>query len=165
MAPVHWVPLESNPEVLTRFARALGLPRALAFSDVWSPELLDLVPAPRHAVLLLFPLTPRILAAAAAQPPPPAPPAHPPYFCKQTIGNACGTIALLHAALNAPAPFEEGSFLARFAESTRDLTPEQRAAALEESPGLDAVHGQFAQVRRAAPRVCRAVAASVAGSV
>lgn len=151
----QWIPLESNPDVLTRFGHALGLSPQLTFSDVWSLDLLDMVPTPRYAVLLLFPLTPKLRTAADSLPSDASFPTSAPYFVRQTIGNACGTIALLHAALNvssgAPA-CSEGSFLARFAERTKDLTAEQRADALVEDEGLDAVHGQFAvQGQTAAP--------------
>jgi len=153
MAPKHWIPLESNPEILTKFGHALGLSPLLTFADVWSIELLAMVPAPRYAVMLLYPLTEKVLSAAAAQEKPEAIDSSKkqPYFCKQTIGNACGTIALLHAALNAnsPAtPLVEGSFLEQFCSKTADMTPQQRAAALHDDASLDSVHEKFAQVWR-----------------
>lgn len=146
----QWIPLEANPEVLTKFGHALGLPHIVSFTDVWSLELLDVVPAPRHAVLLLFPITTRITSATATTSPNPTPAAADgqkiPFFCKQTIANACGTIALLHAAVNAGVPLIEDSFLHSFVNRTRDMTPALRAAALQNDTVLDAVHGQFAQV-------------------
>lgn len=153
----QWVPLESNPAVLTKFSHALGLPDAWAFSDVWSPdpEMLAFVPAPRAAVLCLYPLTPPILAAdaarAAAAPPPPAGAA--PVFCGQKIGNACGTIALLHAVLNAGAAVApaEGSFFAEFAARTKGMDGDARADALVADPALDAVHAEFAAQGQTAP--------------
>lgn len=146
MAPKQWVPLESNPDVLTRFGHALGLPSSLSFTDVWGLDLLDIVPAPRHAVLLLFPLTPRINERSATLEVD-ADDTDIPFFCKQTISNACGTIALLHAALNAPTELEPASFLHAFRKRTEAMTPDQRAAALHEDTQLDEVHGTFAQVR------------------
>lgn len=152
MSEKQWIPLESNPEVLTRFAHALGLSSLLTFTDVWSLDLIDVVPAPCHAVLLLLPLTDKILSI------PRIPPSSKrfPYFCKQTIGNACGTIAVLHAVLNSQhsaAPLVQDSFLARFYARTLDMTPEQRAEALQADDGLDAVHDEFAQMGQTdAPR-------------
>merc|ERR1719198_1258357 len=47
---VNWVPLESNPEMFTHFARHIGLPEAWSFVDVLGvdPELLkpEMVPRP-----------------------------------------------------------------------------------------------------------------------
>lgn len=156
MAEKQWIPLESNPDVLTRFGHALGLSPLLSFADVWSLDLLDMVPSPRYAVLLLFPLTEKLLSAPGSLPTSAADNGSlQPYFARQTIGNACGTIALLHAALNtcAPAaPMVADSFLSSFAARTAEMTPAGRAAALVEDDGLDAVHGKFAgQGQTAAP--------------
>lgn len=152
----QWVPLESNPQVLTGFAHALGLSPLLSFSDVFSLDLLDMVPKPRFAVLLLFPLTPKIREYQGdLKPKLPSPSADQPYFCRQSIGNACGTIALIHAALNLDlqvVPLTEGGFLQRFLEETEGKDAEQRANALNCDEGLDKVHGKFAaQGQTAAP--------------
>lgn len=151
MATKAWIPLESNPEVLTRFGHRLGLNALLQFSDVWGLDLLNMVPSPRYAVLLLFPLTPTLVAATSkdeALPSSASSQTTSPFFCRQTIGNACGTIALLHAAINGETsmlPLVKGSFLSNFANSTRNLSPIERASALERDDMLDQVHEQFAQ--------------------
>lgn len=149
MTERQWIPLESNPEVLTKFGRALGLPESVSFEDVWSLDLLDMVPAPRHAVLLLFPITDRLQGAgehSSGNQSTTTDSLGTPFFCKQTIPNACGTIALLHAAINSPISLDDGSFLNLFLERTKDLSPDERAAALQSDSTLDAVHEQFAQV-------------------
>lgn len=146
----NWVPLESNPEVLTRFAHFLGLPMTWGFSDVWScdPDLLAMVPSPRLAVLFLFPLTRSIVEASQRrQAPPVESSSAAPYFCRQTIRNACGTIALLHASLNADSElvqYPSGSFFADFLARTRDLSPQDRAELLHEEKSLDEAHATFA---------------------
>lgn len=159
---MQWVPLESNPEVLTTFARALGASKGCQFSDVWSPEpdLLALVPSKRYAVIFLFPLTERMLAAEASgdtttDEASGTPDVSPPFFCKQTIGNACGTIALIHSVLNAchgGLPIEQGSFFQEFQQETQSMSPSERASALEASKSLRGVHSTFAnQGQTAAP--------------
>ena len=65
---------------------------------------------------------------------------------KQTIGNACGTIGLLHCVTNAEHALrlEDGSFMHRFLEDTKGLTPEERGKYLEEppkgAPSIEAFH-------------------------
>lgn len=147
----NWVPLESNPDVLTRFARALGLPDGWCFSDVWSPDpdVLAFVPAPRHAVVFLFPLSPAILekdAERAKSAVAPSADAPAPYFCRQTIGNACGTIALLHSVVNAAdaLALRTGSFFEQFFALTKDMSATERAAALESDESLNNAHAEFA---------------------
>ncbi|EUC67136.1 ubiquitin carboxyl-terminal hydrolase [Rhizoctonia solani AG-3 Rhs1AP] len=99
-----WIPLESNPE----WSGKLGLTTKVHdFSDVYGldPELLELVPSPSKAVVLLFPITDateqkrkeddeRLEKEGQPDIDPTL------IFIKQTISNACGTIGLLHAILN-----------------------------------------------------------------
>lgn len=150
----QWVPLESNPYILTRFGRALGLPPDVSFVDVWSLDLLDIVPQPCHAVILLYPLTePLLNAGQSNQQRQQEGEQSLPYFCKQTISNACGTIALLHAALNATdLTLTKNSFLDDFRNQTLSMSPDERAALLNESSSLDTVHCQFANVGHVASR-------------
>ncbi|XP_058084931.1 ubiquitin carboxyl-terminal hydrolase 3 isoform X2 [Magnolia sinica] len=64
------------------------------------------------------------------------------YFLKQTVGNACGTIGLLHAVGNVTSEIKllEGSYLDRFFKSTAKMDPLERAAFLEKDRELEAAH-------------------------
>mmetsp|Transcript_24293 Transcript_24293/g.59210 ORF Transcript_24293/g.59210 Transcript_24293/m.59210 type:complete len:231 (+) Transcript_24293:60-752(+) len=141
----QWVPLESNPQVLTEFSRALGVPAPIGFSDVFSTELLEMVPRPSLAVLLLFPLTPAL--SDLSGPTSDNAQQSQPYFMRQIVSNACGTIALIHAIANCAdtVPLEPGKFFASFLEATKDKDPMQRAGALAEDDALDATHAEFAR--------------------
>lgn len=58
------------------------------------------------------------------------------YYMKQTISNACGTIALLHAVANNEdrLDIKSDSVLKRFLDLTRGLSPEERGKQLERNP-------------------------------
>ncbi|AIN98885.1 ubiquitin carboxyl-terminal hydrolase, putative [Leishmania panamensis] len=104
-----WFPLESNPAVMNRYLSALGITEAkLQFVDVYgmSDDLLEMVPSPVHAVLLVYPTCEatekRIAEQQAAQAEEIAALCrlHRVFFTQQCVPNACGTIAIMHALLN-----------------------------------------------------------------
>ncbi|KAK4134351.1 ubiquitin carboxyl-terminal hydrolase isozyme L1 [Trichocladium antarcticum] len=106
-----FIPLEANPELLTSLLHTLGLSPALAIHDVYSltdPSLLAFVPRPALALLLVFPISAvyesHRLAEDALQPEYAGRgPREPVAWYRQTIRNACGLLALLHAVSNGPA--------------------------------------------------------------
>lgn len=53
-----FIPLESDPVIMTTLLRKIGLNDDLEFHDVYGlqPDLLDFIPKPIYAVLLLFPV-------------------------------------------------------------------------------------------------------------
>ena len=195
-----WLPIESNPGVMTAYARKLGLPSSLGFHDILSTEAwaLEMVPQPVLAALMLFPIkeaseahrveeAARVAAGGLAAPPPqlyyckqtvscwPAgcalarwslrhellvwgrlrcgcPPMHTPPFCALSslsqVGNACGTIGILHAVANASTltgggiELGSGSWFDRFLRRTLTLDPDARATALETDVEVEAEHGE-----------------------
>ena len=115
-------------------------------TDAWA---LDMVPQPVVGVLMLFPIKEsteefrqaehdRILAEGQVA-------SENTFYMKQTVGNACGTVGILHALLNAKnlhesVSFEPGSYLETFAANTRGLSPDERATYLEEDEELEESH-------------------------
>jgi len=58
MSGIRWKPLESNPEVMTKYSHELGAKKG-EWVDVYAfdDESLSFLPRPIEAVMLLFPIT------------------------------------------------------------------------------------------------------------
>jgi ubiquitin carboxyl-terminal hydrolase L3 len=95
----------------------LGLSKTLAFHDVFSidePSLLEFVPRPAHALLLIFPVSEIYEKARLEEDTDKevyngSGPNEPVIWYRQTIGNACGLIGLLHAVSNGEARSQIGT--------------------------------------------------------
>ncbi|THV04483.1 peptidase C12, ubiquitin carboxyl-terminal hydrolase 1 [Dendrothele bispora CBS 962.96] len=152
MTASRWIPLENNPEVLNSWAYKAGLVSSdSGFSDIYGfdDELLGMVPRPVKAVLLLFPISSafeerrkeedqKIIDEGSLNDKGVV------LWIKQTISNACGTIGLLHALLNADVSLDPDSPLAKFAKECKDKTPEERAKFLETTPLFASIHAEAA---------------------
>jgi len=135
---------------MNQLSYALGLSSTLAFHDVYSltdPTLLSFLSRPALALLFVFPATPAYLAAyneeQATIPTYRGSGANEPViWFKQTIGNACGLIGLLHCVCNGVEreSITSGSELDRLLEQAIPLTPDRRAKVLEDSDALEAAH-------------------------
>lgn len=161
-----WLPLEANPQVMEDFLRPLGFPPAAGFHDVYGldDELLAMVPQPVLALLLLFPADnehealkkeeeEKVRQRGQSVSPDV-------WFTLQTVGNACGTIGLLHAVANNADGLRlaPGSYLHRFLQKTRDMQPTERAKYLEEDNELEEAHSTAAtEGDTAAPQISDAV--------
>lgn len=143
---MRWKPLEANPEVLNDFSSSIGVKdERFSFQDVFGldPELLMMVPTPVIAVIVLYPLTE---ATEAIQPGQMETVPNDLFYMKQTIGNACGTIAVLHCLGNnvKRMRIEDGSFLDRFLKNSASMSPEERGKLLEAQEDLEAAHATAA---------------------
>ena len=146
----RWFPLESNPQLINDYVQKLGFDTSLyEFCDVFSTEdwALDMIPQPVAAVLMLYPLTDKqekatgddVVASDEDQ--------KDIWFMKQRIGNACGTIGLLHTLMNAPEPlriFAPGSWLANFKKDTEEAEkdPVKKAELLESDNKIAKMHDE-----------------------
>lgn len=132
----------------------LGLSPALGFHDVFSiddPDLLAFVPRPAYALLLVFPVSDTYEKFRHEEDA-----SKPDYegsgegeevvWYKQTIGNACGLIGLLHGVSNGPArqQVQGGSELDKLIKKAVPLKPTQRAGLLEETEALETAHQEAA---------------------
>lgn len=165
----RWFPLESNPQLMNDYVAKLGFDTTqYQFCDVYSCEdwALDMVPQPVAAVILLYPLNEKqhaaspqqqqqqqqqdqqLAAAVAVEEQQQQFLNHNNiWFTKQRIGNACGTIGILHALQNAPmaykAAIQPDSWLHKFAADTPvDMDPIQKAQRLETDAHIATWHDQ-----------------------
>uniref|UniRef100_A0A1I8G944 Ubiquitin carboxyl-terminal hydrolase n=1 Tax=Macrostomum lignano TaxID=282301 RepID=A0A1I8G944_9PLAT len=126
-------PLHFFKQVLNKYAHSLGLSTQWNFMDVFSldKELLDMLPKPVACLLFIYPITDKSEAAPIGEKLPAS--TEGVYFMKQTVSNACGTVALLHAIANKrdQLQIEKDSTLDKFFAKTKDSTPEERAKIME----------------------------------
>ncbi|KAM6499043.1 cysteine proteinase [Amanita muscaria] len=149
----RWIPLESNPEVFNEWAQKSGLATSqVCFHDVYGleEELLELVPKPAKAVILLFPLDGAIKEQRQKEDEELSKQDQPLVdktilWIKQTISNACGTMALLHAIANTNVTIAPESALAKFIEHCKGKTPLERAHLLETTPLFTEIHAELAE--------------------
>ena len=128
----------------------LGLSSQLQFHDVFSiddPDLLAFVPRPAYALLLVFPVNDTYEKFRHEEDQERADydgsgDGEEVIWYKQTIGNACGLIGLLHGVSNGPARhhIQSGSDLAALIERAVPLKPSQRAELLENTDALETAH-------------------------
>ncbi|KAI0533517.1 ubiquitin C-terminal hydrolase L3 [Xylaria digitata] len=159
----YFIPLESNPELFTELIHELGMSRRLAFHDLLtlSPadaDLLASVPRPALALILVIPAPEGYTARLRDEEKDVAPhdkkgDEEDVMFYHQTIGNACGLYATLHAVSNgdARAFVEPNSHIARLIEHCTPLCSAQRIEALESDAQLAAAHASVASRGNTAP--------------
>lgn len=153
MSSKHWFPLESNPTVMNDYITKLGVDiKEYSFYDVYSTEdwAMDMIVKPVVAVLMLFPVkesseeyariekenidrSGQILSSNI-------------FYMKQTIGNACGTIGLIHAIGNArnALSIQEGSYLDKLFKDTQGMSPDEIALYLENDTNIENIHSSAA---------------------
>jgi len=151
--PGRWFPLESNPPLLNSYISDLGFDTdQFQFVDVFSTEswALEMVPQPVAAVIMLYPISPPQEAHRATENTDVIPKqqvSDKVWYIKQRIGNACGTIGILHALGNLSVKdagdtlIKKGSWLDRFYSGCpRSLSPTEKASILESDKDIETMH-------------------------
>ena len=144
-----FIPLENNPEVFSGLIHDLGVSPELSFYDVYSldePVLLALVPRPVHALIFIAPSNvyyrlhsegkPKDLTYEATGDEQPV------IWWKQTIGHACGLMALIHSIANGTAReyVQPNSLVAKLIHESLPHKPLPRAKVLYDSMELEKAH-------------------------
>ena len=134
----------------------LGLSDDLEFYDVYSldgPELLSHIPRPAHALLVIIPLTKpwdeeRKAEDATREDYAGFGDKEPVIWFKQTIGNACGSIGLLHSVINGPAKGHvlPGSDLDKIRRDAIPRNMKDRAQMLYDSEPFEAAHKSVVEI-------------------
>ena len=150
---VRWVPMESNPDVWNSFLTSLGVESKWRFTDVWGldPEMLAMVPQPVAAVILLYPISEntekfgreKVASSGAIS--------DEVFFMKQTVGNACGTVGIVHSLLNNTNRIDVGDTLKTFYSRCDGVSYDDRAKLLEESDAIASKHQSAAETGQTAP--------------
>ncbi|KAG4305496.1 hypothetical protein PORY_001052 [Pneumocystis oryctolagi] len=144
-----WVPIECDPLILTQYLWELGISKDLKFYEIFSLDdsyISEFVSRPVYSLVFVFPvielnkndnLGPKTLFIKNNQNI---------LWCKQTINNSCGTIALLHASCNGDARnfIVPGSLLSNILNEIQDLDIFSRSKFIESSLQLEAIHAKFA---------------------
>lgn len=151
-----FIPLENNPDVFTHLVQDLGASSALGFYDVYSidePSLLAMIPHPAYALIFItpaevyhkrkrtdFPLgvtdkhdLPTYKGSGVTEPV---------IWYKQTIGNTCGLLALLHSVSNGEARSYvlPGSDLDILINTAVPFKQKERSQLLYDSAELERAH-------------------------
>lgn len=134
---------------MSDFLYNMGLQKDWGVVDVigFDAELLQFLPQPVGAVILLYPVSKVQSSGDGIEPVPEGV-----YFMKQTIGNACGTIALLHSVANCLdlLSLAPDSSLSKFFAKTAVMNPEERGRELESSSQIAETHASSAHAGQTA---------------
>lgn len=148
---IKWSALESCPATMNKFLDNLGVPKEWRISDIpsFNDELLYLVPRPLLAVLLLFPFSKEDDKYCKDQDDHANNKCEKPnldlYFMRQTISNACGTVALIHAIANNFDKLSKSmvpeALIKRFIDATQSMSPNEKAQELKSNEEIaEALH-------------------------
>lgn len=146
---------------MNQLGSKLGMSSDLAFYDIWSlddPDLLSLIPRPVLALLVIIPFTPawgkdRDDEDADKEYYKGSGPDEAVIWFQQTIGNACGSIGLLHCTLNGDAAHHviPGSDLDKIRQAALPLKMEERANMLYNNMTFEKAHKSCEQLGDTAP--------------
>lgn len=68
------------------------------------------------------------------------------FFLKQTVENACGSVALLHVLGNNMATVSPGSLMDKFYSAVKDQSHDEKGSALEKDAQICALHASYSSI-------------------
>jgi len=152
------IPLESNPDVMNKYLKQLGVSSNYDLVDVYGldDDVLNTIPEPK-AVIMLFPISEAYEAhrkkedESFGEKKPTIPENL--FFMRQYVNNSCGTMALIHAIFNnlSVSQFKDESVMKNFYEKVKALSPEERGHLLEQNSDFINIHQSIANEGQTAP--------------
>ncbi|EAX95103.1 Clan CA, family C12, ubiquitin hydrolase-like cysteine peptidase [Trichomonas vaginalis G3] len=138
-------PLSNDPEILTEYTVNLGVdPDTFTFAEVFSldPEYISLYPPNPKSLIFLYPYGKKDGPLERRHQGDPPNTGKEPFYLKQTLDNACGTIAIIHSIANNLDSFKlkRDSWIENFINDNKDKTPEERGKALEQDDEVQDAH-------------------------
>ena len=132
---MKWLPLESDPDLLNTYCSDINSGLNAQFVDVYGfdDELLEMVPEPVKALMFLFPVDIRSKEHTEFK--------GKCWFAKQTINNACGTVAVIHALANTG--LAQGK-VKQYIDETKNASALERGKKLESAKFIEEAHKQTA---------------------
>lgn len=142
-----WCDIESDPAVFTELLHAYGA-TSVQVDELWALDPAAWEPLPTiHGLIFLFKYESEESGAGAepgiASVSPPAPDSSALWFSKQTVSNACATIAMLHVLFNTG--IRVSGELEEFKQFTAALPADLRGDALGSSDVIRTAHNSFAR--------------------
>eukprot|EP01029_Cantina_marsupialis_P028058 TRINITY_DN774419_c0_g1_i1.p1 TRINITY_DN774419_c0_g1~~TRINITY_DN774419_c0_g1_i1.p1 ORF type:complete len:364 (-),score=129.83 TRINITY_DN774419_c0_g1_i1:159-1211(-) len=134
----NWCTIESDPGVFSELIAKAGVKNVLVEELVSLDEEFTKKLGKTHGLVFLF----KYLNESDSREVVPFVPGL--FFAKQTISNACGTLALLQILMNADG-VELGEELQNFKDFTGELPPEMKGHALDECEIIKTAHNSFAK--------------------
>lgn len=138
MGKLEWIPMESNPQVMNSFLHKVGVKPHIQVVDVFGfdEELLNMIEGQVEGLLLCYPLRGQAQGTVDEDAKEKL------YFMRQTIRNACATMALVHLLANRckDEDFEPNSHLKEFINESSKLEPEDKAGKFENCQGIATAH-------------------------
>lgn len=138
MGKLEWIPMESNPEVMNSFFRQVGVKPNINVVDIlgFDDELLQMVEGKVEGILLCYPMVGQTCTTVDEEAKERL------YFMRQTIRNACATMALLHLLANqcGDSDFEQDSSIREFIKESKQLEPEVKANKFESCDIIATAH-------------------------
>lgn len=138
-------PLSNDPESLTDYTKTLGVEESsFVYAEVFSldPDMLAILPPDPKALIFLFPVGEKDGPLEKRHQDDKPIEGKTPFFIKQYVSNACGTIAVIHSIANNVDSFKikEGSWLDKYIKSMKDKTPKERGDELQKDDSIQEVH-------------------------
>lgn len=136
----EWCTIESDPAVFTELIEKVGV-KGVSVEELITLDAAELEKYQNvYGLIFLFKWKPTAEVASTGTVVKDAPV----YFAKQTIHDACATLAIVNTLCNHAGKIQLGDSMRSFLEFTQDLDPELRGSSISNFEPLRLAHNSFA---------------------